>query len=469
MTKYLFILGSNWHLSLAELDNVLNNSSFKGRIKDYSANIAVVEFDELHEKKHYINRLMELQFILGGIQKIAKIYDFIPLRTIQEAFPIKIENFNMVKKTRKKILLNLTAVLEKIFKRIKNENIFYAVSIYPNLFDEQYYKNVLVKHFLPFLNKKIMKILKEKGASKSLYYQYPEKYIKSGNLNPIFPHHLITYGLFNRDRAEIIFGFTEEGVYIARTYTSDDPNFKKKIDEKRPFKDFKSSIPPKLAIMMLNFLNLFEKREEKKILDPFVGYGTIALFAHIQGFQVYGSDIDPQKVESTIRNLKWLINDLKEPSPLLLDARFKKSEINALSKNFEDNFFDGICTEPFLGPFYTKKPYYIDGIELIEEQLDPQYEAFFREAYKILKPRCRICITTPIISTLDGGDVQIDIKKHAIEHNFKIIPMINKKRIVNKSNIKLQFRKQHIKNIIDAKKGQIFKRKIYVFEKNGKE
>jgi len=221
--------------------------------------------------------------------------------------------------------------------------------------------------------------------------------------------------------------------------------------------------------MMLNFLNLFEKREEKKILDPFVGYGTIALFAHLQGFQVYGSDIDPQKVESTIRNLKWLINDLKEPSPLLLDARFKKSEINALSKNFEDNLFDGICTEPFLGPFYTKKPYYIDGIELIEEQLDPQFEAFFREAYKILKPRCRICITTPIISTLDGGDVQIDIKKHAMEHNFKTIPMINKKRIVNKSNIKLQFRKQHIRNIIDAKKGQIFKRKIHVFEKKSKE
>ncbi len=68
---------------------------------------------------------------------------------------------------------------------------FFAVSIYPNLYDEKYYSDVLVKHFLPFLNKEIMEILKQKGARKSLYYQYPEKYIKSGNLNPIFPHHII--------------------------------------------------------------------------------------------------------------------------------------------------------------------------------------------------------------------------------------------------------------------------------------
>ena len=43
--------------------------------------------------------------------------------------------------------------------------------------------------------------------------------------------------------------------------------------------------------------------------------------------------------------------------------------------------------------------------------------------------------------------------------------MIDMNRIINKSNIKLQFRKQQTKSLIDAKKGQILKRKIYVFEK----
>jgi len=465
MDKFLFVLGSNWQLSLAELDNVLNYSQFKGKITDYSANIAVVEFEDLHKDKHYINKLMELQFILGGTQKIAKIYDFIDIRTVQTAFPLQIEKFKMVETTRKKISVFLDDLLNNIFRKIRNESIFFAVSIYPILYDEEYYKKVLVKHFLPFLNKEIMEILKQKGAKKSLYYEYPEENIKSGNLNPIFPHHLIKYGLFNQDRAEIIFGFSEEGVYIARTFTCDDPNFKKKIDEERPHKEFKSAISPKLSIVMLNFLNLFEKRENKKILDPFVGNGTVLLFALIEGFQIYGSDADSQKVNNTIRNLNWILEELEEPIPPLLNERIKEIDIKMLSNYFEPNFFDGICTEPSLGPFYKRKPYYSEVVELITDKLEPMYEAIFKESYKILKSHSRICIVTPMINTIDGGDVQIDIMKFATNNNFKLIPMVNKNRIINKSNIKLQFRKQHARNLIDAKKGQILKRKIYVFEK----
>ena len=465
MDNFIFVLGSNWQLSIAELDNVLKYSQFKGKIIDYSANIAVVQFENLHEDKHYINKLMELQFILGGTQKISKVYDFIDIRTINNAFPLKIEKFKMLEGARKKIVAVLNNLLEKIFQRIKNENLFFAVSIYPNLFDEEYYKKILVKHFLPFLNKNIMEILKEKGAKKSLYFEYPEDNIQSGNLNPIFPHHLIIYGLFNVDRAEIIFGFTEEGVYIGRTFTADDPNFKKRIDEERPFKEFKSSISPKLTLIMLNFLNLFEYREEKKILDPFVGNGTIPIFGLIEDFEIYGSDIDPIKVRNTIRNLNWVLNELEEPVPPFLTERIKEIDINILSQRFQSNYFDGICTEPALGPFYKEKPYYIEALEIIETQLEPLYEATFRESYKILKPYSRICIIAPVISTIDGGDIQLNINKIALKNNFKLIPMIDKNRIVTKSNIKLQIRQKHTKSLIDAKKGQILKRKIYVFEK----
>ncbi|MGB5911447.1 MAG: hypothetical protein WBH31_09660, partial [Promethearchaeia archaeon] len=307
MEKFLMVLGSNWQLSLAELDNVLKNSNYKGKILDYSANVAIVEFDELDKHKHYINDLMEFQFILGGTQKIAKVYDFIHIHNILEAFPLKIEKFQEIQKLRKKILDVIATNLDKIFPKIKNERIFYAVSIYPNFFDEEYYPKVLVKHFLPFLNKEIMKILKKKGAERALYYQYPEKNIEEGTLNPIFPHHVIKYGLLNKDRAELIFGFTEEGVYIARTYTCDDPNFKRKIDEERPFKEFKSSISPKLSLIMLNLLNLFDDRHKKNILDPFVGNGTILLFALLQDFQIYGSDKDKVKVKNTVRNINWLL------------------------------------------------------------------------------------------------------------------------------------------------------------------
>lgn len=467
MDDFLFVLGSNFKLSIAELDNVLKYSQFKGRIKDYSANIAIVKFENVHEEKHYANKLMELQFLLGGCQKIAKVYDFIDIQTIYKAFPIKIDKFKLVDKTRKKILMILESVLDKVFRRIKKKSLFFAVSIYPNLYDEEYYKNILIKHFLPFLNKEIMVILGQKGAEKSLYYKYPEKNIRSGNLNPIFPHHLIKYGLFNEDRAEIIFGFTEEGVYIARTFTSDDPSFKKEVDEQRPFKEFRSSVPPKLALIMLNFLNLFENREDKRILDPFLGNGTISLFALIQDFQIYGSDIDADMVKHSIRNVNWLLQELEENIPLLLNERFKTTDIKNLSNIFENNFFDGICTEPSLGPYYKKKPYYIQAKHLIDTELEPLYNVIFKEAHKILKQKGRICIIAPIISTFEGEEVQLNVTNIAINNKFKLIPMIDANRIINKSNNKLQFRKQDLKNLIDAKKGQILKRKIYVFEKQG--
>ena len=466
MDRFIFVLGSNWQLSLAELDNYLNYSQNKGKIIDYSANIAIVEFEELHKERHYVNKLMEIQFTLGGCQKIAKIFDFIDIQTIQDAFPLKIEKYRYVERTRKKILNIIDKILvgkNQIFPKAY-ESMFYAVSIYPNLYDEEYYPEVLVKHFLPFLNKELMVCLKEKGAVKALYYKYPEKNIKSGNLNPIFPHIVIKYDLLTENRAEIIFGFTEEGVYIARTFTVDDPNFKKKIDEERPFKEFKSSISPKLTLMMLNFLNLFENRENMKILDPFVGNGTILLLALLQDFQIYGSDIDGIKVKNTIRNLNWLLEVLEEEIPFFINNRILKVDVKELSSYFEQ--MDGICTEPELGPFYLEKPYYIQAKELFDTKLEPLYNNFFKEAYKILKDKGRICFISPIINTIDGNDVQLNIEKIAEENRFKLIPITNPNRFFSKMNPKLQFREKSYKTLIDAKKGQIIKRKIYIFEKN---
>ena len=467
MDRFIFVLGSNWQLSLAELDNYLKYSQHKGKIIDYSANIAIVEFEELHKNRYYINELMEIQFTLGGCQKIGKIFDFIDIQTILNAFPFNIEKYKVVERTRKEIINIIEKFLigkELIFPKIY-ESMFYCVSIYPNLYDDEYYPKILVKHFLPFLNKALMEILREKGAVKALYYKYPEKNIKSGNLNPIFPHVVIKYDLLTENRAEIIFGFTEEGVYIARTFTVDDPNFKKKIDEERPFKEFKSSIPPKLALIMLNFLNLFENREQMKVLDPFLGNGTIMLFAHLQDFQIYGSDIDEIKVKNSKRNFYWFLEELEEEIPPFVNERIFIANVEEISSRFEDNFFDGICTEPELGPFFLEKPYYLQAKEVFYTKLEPLYNRFFRESYKILKDKGRICFIAPIISTIDGSDIQLNIEKIAMENGFSQIPVIDSNRFFNKSNPKLQFLKHPHRALIDAKKGQVIKRKIFVFEK----
>ena len=74
-------------------------------------------------------------------------------------------------------------------------------------------------------------------------------------------------------------------------------------------------------------------------------------------------------------------------------------------------------------------------------------------------------ITAPIISTVEGEDLQLNLEKLGIENNFRLIPVLDVDRIINKSDIRLQFKKSSVKSLIDAKKGQVIKRKIYIFEK----
>jgi tRNA G10 N-methylase Trm11 len=217
---------------------------------------------------------------------------------------------------------------------------------------------------------------------------------------------------------------------------------------------------------MLNFLNIFKNRQEKRILDPFVGNGTIALLALIENFQVYGSDVDSQKVIDTKTNLKWLFRELGYEEIPYLDENIKTIEVENLSNEFPESFFDGIVTEPDLGAFYTSEPYYTQVSNEIENKLQPLFTHLFREAYNVLKPKARICLVAPTISVVDDKkDVRLNIVNIANKFNFKMIPLISSERIVNKSNKRLQFRKDEIYSILDAKKNQIVKRKIYVFEK----
>ena len=62
-----------------------------------------------------------------------------------------------------------------------------------------------------------------------------------------------------------------------------------------------------------------------------------------------------KKVEYTLRNLNWLFEELEDPIPFLLNEQIKCLDVKDLSTHFEENYFDGICTEPVLGPFYKKE------------------------------------------------------------------------------------------------------------------
>ncbi|MHA1110666.1 MAG: methyltransferase domain-containing protein [Promethearchaeota archaeon] len=459
MAKYIFILGTNWRLSLAEINNVIEKPPYEGRIADYSASAAIVEFENEKIKDENFARLI---FRLGGTQKIGKYLDFVDLRTLQSAFPEEVTSDQSIQiRQRKQIARTLKDLAYPIYGKIQPLKYFFANSIYGITFQKPYYKT-LVQHFLPFVNKEWMKILKSKGAKNALYYRYPEDRIRKGTLNPLFPHHFFAYKLYEEIRKEILYTMTEEGLYIGYTINVSNSNEIKKIDENRPYKDAKSSIPPKFAKIMIELLNLNQPLASNRILDPFCGSGTILMFAHTQGIQTYGLDIDPSRINGTKKNLKWISKILENPRKTPAQ-NYQVGDISKLSQQFEGKKFEGIISEPFLLPFYRELPRYNDVAPIMEKTVIPSYTALFTEGFKVLKPNRRIVVTAPSVETIDGGRFRMDLEGMARQYGFDSIPIYSEKYIAEKSDQDLQLYSDN--NSLYDDKSEVIRREFHVFEK----
>ncbi len=427
MEKFLFILGKNWRLSLAEIDTFLKQSKYSGLITDYSANVAVVEFD----RSISLDDLGDLMVRLGSVQKIGRMYDFVDRDTVENAFPTDIEeNRSRIYDSRELINKTVQDVIHTLFPEIQDGKFFVANSIYPQAFNSEYYKEILVKHFLHYLNKLVNTYLKDNGAKKAIYFRYPEKNILSGNLNPIFPHHFFTYKLYKEDRVELLYCLTEEGLYIGRTITVVDSNFQKQMDEKRPFTEFRQNVPPKFAKTLLSLLNLTEPLGKRKILDPFCGTGTIPQFAQMLGIQGYGSDIEKEFVKGSRKNLIYTAELMQQNSnPDIYSNRIRHSDIKDIDKIFQPKMFDGIATEPVLLPFYHHAPSYNEAKEALQENVLPLYEALFEKALILLKSGARIAIVSPIIETKSHEKMALPIIRIAENQGFRLMQLLQSDRL----------------------------------------
>jgi tRNA G10 N-methylase Trm11 len=254
-------------------------------------------------------------------------------------------------------------------------------------------------------------------------------------------------------------------MHIGYTINVSNSNEIKKLDEQRPFKDAKSSIPPKFAKIMIDLLDLNRPYSGNRILDPFCGAGTILMFAHSQGIQTYGLDIDQKRSAGALKNIKWISKILENPQKATA-SQYRTGDISTLEKIFSDIKFDGIVTEPFLLPFYRELPRYNELLPIMEKTVIPTYRKLLTEGFKVLKSDRRIVITTPEVETLDGGRFRIHIEEMAQEVGFELTPIYGKKFIAEKSDQDLQlfFDK---KSLYDDK-SEIIRREFHIFEKREK-
>lgn len=446
MSQYLFILGRNWKISIAELAAFLQSPQFQGRILNFSKNCALIEFNE--EKSSPI--LNELQEILGGTQKIAESWGALDSKLIKEGFPIHKRNFKNIKQSRKEFDSRTSKLLQHLIPP-RPLKMMFAVSVYPQEFSKP---DVNLQFYYPHLNSYIHSFLKQHNV-KSTFFRYPDEQLQSGTINPIWPHNVINYSLTTEPNAEVIFSFIGKKCYVGRTIAVDNPNLLKKIDEERPHTAFEFSTPPKLAKIMINLTHL---RKGQEFLDPFCGTGTHLMVVALRGISIHGTDLDPKMIEAARANLIWLCKDLNLPD-IPVSERMLVSDVRQLTQHFAPASIHAIATEPYLGPALKKHLSKNECEELLKDTLNPLFNASFKIFYEILVPGGRVSFIAPIYLTQDKDFFFVDVSKHAQEAGFKEIELFQPELFVKKPEFYEQLEP------IFQKKGQRVIRRLHCFKK----
>jgi len=176
-------------------------------------------------------------------------------------------------------------------------------------------------------------------------------------------------------------------------------------DRGRPKADARSGmLPTKLAKIMINLSGLdAAKQSQAVLLDPFCGSGTILTEALALGFtNLMGCDLAQKAVDDTRENLEWQ-NKFSILNFQSLDfARDKLSnnfqlfnlDVRKLSSKIAAGSVGAIITEPYLGKPLRGGESKME-IKKIASQLADLYLASFREFKKILKTDGKVVIVFP--------------------------------------------------------------------------
>ena len=101
---------------------------------------------------------------------------------------------------------------------------------------------------------------------------------------------------------EVLVCKSGEYYYLAETTAVQDIDAYSKRDYEKPFRNMKvGMLPPKLAQIMINLVG-----EAETIWDPFCGGGGLIMEGVLMGHSMLGSDINERTLEGTKKNLDWL-------------------------------------------------------------------------------------------------------------------------------------------------------------------
>ncbi len=365
MHKYLFLLGRQQKLSIAEINAVLGKGKLLGEL--YMVELA----DEIENPAR-------LQDLLGGTIKIAKV--------VSE------------EKSLSEIEKNCIDYLDEHCEG----KVIFSLSIYN--FAHTFNKN------LNNLLKNIKKSLKGRGRST----RFINKLFENVRSVSIYEEKLCEKG------SDMTIVKTPDGFLLAKSLSVQ--NFKKYSirDYERPGRDAKSGmLPPKLAQMMINIAC---GKNLSVVYDPFCGSGTVLMEALLQGHQVIGSDISEKAIEDTKKNVEWVKEKFMEVHNGVV-AIFQ-ADATALEKSYFPIIPRAVVGETYLGPAISKFPSENDRRKNFAD-VENIFIGALKSIKAILSDKTNLVFAIPFYKGRDKNYLIEGIDKKAKELGYEVVSFEN--------------------------------------------
>ena len=334
MSTYIFIPGNNPPLSIAELNSRYPNE----KIEKIDDDFLILQTDTIIDQNEFNH--------LGGSIKVAEI----------------------VSESKKDEVINkLSNALASYYQGTKLD---YGLSLYG--MSENNLRSILLK-----LKKKLMK-----------------NEIKSRFINNNFTNiSSAQYKSISKNGIEIVMVKSDNKYLIGKVTGVQDIDAYSKRDFDKPFRDMQMGmLPPKLAQILINLTGI-----KGKIWDPFCGSGTLVMEGLLQGRDMIGSDIGPERVNGAKKNIDWLKKEFHTSANADL---FVHDAIRPIDKQFDAIAFEGDLGIPhnqFIRP---------DKLQDIMDELDDLYIRFFENLMQ-MKCQSPIICALPFFKLRDGKEMDM--------------------------------------------------------------
>lgn len=265
--RYIFILGRQAGLSLAELEAVYGATA----LTPINSEAVLVECDTPDHR------------LLGGTIKIGKLLDITSGKSLGE------------------VIRHFSKLLPDHLAGTPEGKVTVGLSVYGQKIRAQGVSAAALE---------LKKVIKNAGRSVRAIQN------TASSLNSA---QILHNKLLSPTGIELLVVFHGGKVYLGQTISVQDVDDYAKRDFARPKRDaWVGMLPPKLAQIMLN---LAQVKAGQAVLDPFCGTGVVLQEAVLHDCQIQGTDLQPRMIEFSAKNLEWLQRTYQlEPKVINLEA-----------------------------------------------------------------------------------------------------------------------------------------------------